>query len=105
MTAEIRCFWIERVAEGGFRRADTGEIRDGMGAWGPGALFAEPDAPEHVHVFTPGGWANLFSWKRTGDPRQPETFSAQPSIQTHATHGGRTPWHGYLTNGVLRQTP
>lgn len=104
---EVKCFWIERVAEGGFRRTDTGEVRDGMGSWGPGALFAEPENPEHVHVLTPGRcWANLFSWTRTGDPRQPETFTARPSIQTHAgSHSDRQSWHGFLTNGVLKETP
>lgn len=106
MSGDILCFWIERVETGGFRRPDTGEVRDGMASWGPGALFAESEAPEHVHVLTPGGnWANLFAWTRTGDPRKPETFSALPSILTHGTHDGRMPWHGHLTNGVLRGTP
>ena len=100
MSAGIKCFWIERTANGRFRRLDTRQVRRHMGSWGPGALFAEPDAPEHVHVLTPDGWADLFRWKRTGNPRKPETFSALPSIETH----GPNPWHGFLTNGVLKAT-
>lgn len=96
----IECFWIERANDNGlavFRRADTGEIRPSMDSWGPGALFAETDAPEDVHVKTPDTWANLRTWTRTGDPRVPQTFSAKQSIQTH----GRNPWHGFLRNGFL----
>ena len=104
MSAEVRCFWIERANDRGlavFRRVDNGEIRESMDSWGPGALFAEFESPEDVHVKTPDTWANLRTWQRTGDPRRPETFSASPSIQTDGKH----PWHGHLTNGVLRVTP
>jgi hypothetical protein len=108
MADEFKCFWIERWNDAGgaaaWRRTDTGEVRGAMGAWGPGALCAEPEHPEHVHVRTPEGWVNLFSWQRTGDPRAPETFTARPSIRTIGANDVTT-WHGELVNGVLRSVP
>lgn len=104
MADEFKCFWIERANRGGlavWKRIDNGEIRESMDSWGPGALFAEAEAPDDVHVKTPDSWANLRTWARTGDPKRPETFTARPSIQTH----GPKPWHGFLTNGVLRSVP
>lgn len=102
MSDRISCFWIERFCEHGYAtwtRTDTGAKADTMDGFGPGALFAEPESPEDIHVKTPDGWANLRTWARTGDPKRPGTFSASPSIQTH----GKNPWHGHLTNGVLEE--
>lgn len=72
----------------------------------PGAMWDakwNPDAWRgadgiSLMVKIPSGVAcdvDVGEWKRTGDPRRPETLTVKPSIR----HGDQ--WHGYLTDGVL----